>query len=213
MLFSWPVAWLLRQVAGRSFPLSFALTNSYLRPPVLSFSLFWIHARLHRQASARVLCCGLFESGRTQQRSRVASACILCRGPFKPAMIRTRGIKNLPRLPLTMAHASKKPLSGKYTDVSILFLAPDEDAISAHAQVIERENEMVISIMDQDSSGPYLVVGKKVGHFFAGVDSLKHEERVNVVARWASLGDAYVGIWIEEGIEYLFSFRVHRSSG
>jgi hypothetical protein len=103
-------------------------------------------------------------------------------------------------------------LPKKYSDVSILFLTSGEDALGLHAQVIEREREMVISIPDQESSPPYLVRGKRVEHFFAGVDSLQHEEPVDVVARWTLLGDVYVGIWIEEGIEYLFSFRVHRKS-
>jgi hypothetical protein len=67
-----------------------------------------------------------------------------------------------------------------------------------------------IDLLLTPSSGPYLVCGKKVDHFFAGVDSLEHEEKVHVVARWALLGDVYVGIWIEEGTEHLFSFRAPR---
>lgn len=111
-----------------------------------------------------------------------------------------------------MPRAPKKPSPEKYTNVSILFLAPGEDALGVQAQVIERQGEMVISIPDQECSGPYLVRGKRVEHFFAGVDSLKHEEPVDVVARWTLLGDVYAGIWIEEGVEYLFSFRVPRAS-
>ena len=98
----------------------------------------------------------------------------------------------------------------RYPDVSIQFLTPDEDAVDLKAMVLLRQSEMVIDIPDQPSSGPYLVCGKKVDHFFAGVDSLTHEEKVHVVARWALLGDVYVGIWIEEGTEYLFSFRTPR---
>ena len=73
-----------------------------------------------------------------------------------------------------------------------------------------RQGEMVIDIQDQPSAGPYLVNGKKVEYFFAGTDSHRREVQVNVVARWALLGDVYVGIWIEEGEEYLFSFRIPR---
>lgn len=109
-----------------------------------------------------------------------------------------------------MPHLSKGTLPKKYRSVSIQFLTPGEDALGVQGQVLEREGEMVISIPDQTSSGPYLVHGKRVKHFFAGVDSLKHEEHVHVVARWTLLGDVYVGIWIEEGVEYLFSFRVPR---
>jgi hypothetical protein len=98
----------------------------------------------------------------------------------------------------------------RYPNVSIQFLTPDEDALNVKAAVLLRQGEMVIDIPDQPSSGPYLVCGKQVDYFFAGIDSLEHEEKVHVVARWALLGDVYVGIWIEEGVEHLFSFRVPR---
>jgi hypothetical protein len=98
-----------------------------------------------------------------------------------------------------------------YPDVSIQFLTPGEDMLNVRAMVLLREGEMVIDIPSQQSSDPYLVRGRKVEHFFAGVDSLERGERVHVVARWALLGDVYVGIWIEEGTEYLFSFKVPRS--
>jgi hypothetical protein len=95
-------------------------------------------------------------------------------------------------------------------EVSIQFLTPDADGYCVRATVREDESEMVIDIPSQPDSDPYLVCGRKVEHFFAGVDSLEHQHRVNVVARWTLLGDVYVGIWIEEGTEYLFSFRVPR---
>ena len=96
----------------------------------------------------------------------------------------------------------------QYRDVPIQFLSPDDDAIDVTATVLLRQGEMVIDIPSQPSSGPYLVRGKKVVHFFAGVDSLAHEDQAHVVVRWSLLGDLYVGIWIEEGVEYLFSFRL-----
>jgi hypothetical protein len=99
----------------------------------------------------------------------------------------------------------------RYPDVSIQFLTPDDDAFEVKATVLLRQDEIVIDIHDQPSSGPYLVCGKRAGHFFAGVDSLEHQEKVHVVARWALLGDVYVGIWIEEGTEFLFSFRTPRT--
>jgi hypothetical protein len=111
-----------------------------------------------------------------------------------------------------MTRPPKRKSPERYRDVSILFLTAGEDAVGVRAQVIEREDEMVISIPDQESSPPYLVRGNRVEHFFAGVDSLDHEERANVVARWTKLGDVRVGIWIEEGTEYLFSLRVPRRS-
>src|SRR5208337_1244597 len=95
-------------------------------------------------------------------------------------------------------------------DLSIQFFPPDDPPYTVQAQVIRREEEMVISIPTQPSSGPYLVRGLKNNYFFAGVDSLKHEQHVHVIARWVLLGDVYIGIWIEDGVEYLFSFRLPR---
>jgi len=100
----------------------------------------------------------------------------------------------------------------RYEDIQIQFLSAGGTVIEVKASVLLREDEMVIDIPSQPSSGPNLVRGKKADHFFAGVDSLEHEIQVNIVARWSLLGDVYVGIWVEEGVEYLFSFRVPRSS-
>ena len=47
-----------------------------------------------------------------------------------------------------------------------------------------------------------------MGSFYAGQDELAHEEKVDLVARWAKLGDVFVGIWIEDRHEFLFSFRL-----
>lgn len=67
---------------------------------------------------------------------------------------------------------------------------------------IERENEMVLEIPWPDD-GPYTIVGGREGSFFVA-----HGE---IVARWASVGDAWVGSWKEEGTQYLF--RCVSSSG
>jgi hypothetical protein len=102
-------------------------------------------------------------------------------------------------------------MTGRRQDVSIQFFPPDDPPYTVRAQVIRREGEMVTSIPTQPSSGPYLVRGlKNKNLFLAGIDSLKHEQHVHVIARWALLGDVYVGIWIEYGVEYLFSFRLPR---
>jgi len=102
-------------------------------------------------------------------------------------------------------------MTGRRQEVSIQFFPPDDLPYSVQAQVIRREREMIIDIPDQASSDPCFVRGlQNKCLFLAGVDSLKHAEHVNVIARWALLGDVYVGIWIEAGFEYLFSFRLRR---
>lgn len=84
-----------------------------------------------------------------------------------------------------------------------------EVALDLPAEVILRTNEMVLDIPHhRDWNGPYLILGSLVGSFYAGQDELAHEYKVDVVARWAKLGDVFVGIWIEDGHEFLFSFRL-----
>jgi hypothetical protein len=78
-------------------------------------------------------------------------------------------------------------MSGRRHDVSIQFFPPDRPPYWVQAQVVRRQREMVIAIPGQPLSGPYLVHGLKTNHFFAGVDSLEHEQHVHVVARWALL--------------------------
>lgn len=101
-----------------------------------------------------------------------------------------------------------------YKHVPIQFLRADGDSEERYAQVRHLDNEMVLSISRQPSPQPvtFLVHGKKVEHFFAGIDSLIHDIPVKVIARWAPIGNEYIGRWIEDGEEYLFSFRLPRAS-
>ena len=54
---------------------------------------------------------------------------------------------------------------------------------------------------------PWDIRGKANGTFFEG----QHKQRPGDVparAKWILLEDTYVGIWIEEGDEYMFRFRL-----
>ncbi len=82
-----------------------------------------------------------------------------------------------------------------------------EGGDEVRAEILLRHDEMVLDIPSSEEGGRYLVRGKAVNHFWAGVDEVKDDEPVDVVARWSQLGDVFVGIWIENGVEYLFSFR------
>jgi hypothetical protein len=55
------------------------------------------------------------------------------------------------------------------------------------------------------------VIGRLFKGFFAGEDKVAGNEPLNIVARWAELGDIWVGWWSEEGMENLFSFRLPRN--
>jgi hypothetical protein len=91
---------------------------------------------------------------------------------------------------------------------SIAFVGPDLSLV-VPAEVLTRQGEMILDIpKNPDFGGPYLVRGELIDHFWAGKDELKDQPPVNVVARWSKLGDIFVGIWIENGVETLFSFRL-----
>jgi hypothetical protein len=111
------------------------------------------------------------------------------------------------------AKSKEKPVSKLHKNISIQFLSVDDDPFEVRAEVGIKKEKMVISISEDQPGGPYLVEGElRNKYFFAGVDSYKHEIQVDVKARWALLGDTYVGIWIENGQEYLFMFRLPRAS-
>ena len=101
-----------------------------------------------------------------------------------------------------------------HKNISIQFLSVDDDPFEVRAEVRYGKKKMVIYIPSGEPYGPYLVVIGNLmeEYFFAGVDSFKHEIHVDVKARWALIGDTYVGIWIEKGKESLFMFRLPRAS-
>ena len=95
-----------------------------------------------------------------------------------------------------------------FDNVNIAFLSFDEKRYEYSASIAVRPSEMVIDIPEQGDGGPYLVHGQLFEHFYAGTDTMQHAEEADVVARWVKLGDVFVGIWFEEGLEYLFRFRL-----
>jgi len=96
--------------------------------------------------------------------------------------------------------------------IQLLSAARNNDA-NYQATVRVDSGQMVLNVRD-DNDQLYLIKGTVPPgkHFFAGVDSLTHEVPVHLVARWSLLGDVYVGIWIEDGQEWLFSFHLPRKS-
>lgn len=87
----------------------------------------------------------------------------------------------------------------------IRFLS-EEDALELEAVVLVREGEMVIEIAATDDNEHYLVVGALQGRHWRGTNRSALPDAPAVQARWAELGDDFVGIWREDGREYLFAF-------
>ena len=99
-----------------------------------------------------------------------------------------------------------------YQRVVFQWFGPDEYT-ELTGQVLTRTGqagpEMVLDIEGPDDDGPYLIIGRVFAGktYFAGINSARNR-RKEVAASWASVGTEFVGRWVEERIEYLFSFAV-----
>jgi hypothetical protein len=92
-----------------------------------------------------------------------------------------------------------------YENVRIQMLGPElTDELSA--TVLVRMGEMVLDIVFEDAR--ILIPGKLVGSFYAGIGEVQDRVQAALVARWCLLGDVWVGWWLQDGEEYLFSFRL-----
>jgi hypothetical protein len=93
----------------------------------------------------------------------------------------------------------------KHANVEIQF---NQDIPVAHpCTVLLRDGEMVIDMQDPGRVTKYLIVGKSVKYFFQGINTAG-PQMPKVLAKWVQLGNIFVGHWLEEGQEYLFSFEL-----
>lgn len=79
-------------------------------------------------------------------------------------------------------------------------------------QVKIRNEELVIDIPRQKAQGPYLIIGKLNGQIFSGDNSSRDPDAPGVEAEWCKFSDQYAGVWIENGEEMLFGFRLPRKA-
>ena len=66
---------------------------------------------------------------------------------------------------------------------------------------------MILTIPDPDGYGPYMIVGAARNHFFQG-SNCAIGRRYEVAAKWADIAGTYVGLWVEDGCDFLFSFHL-----
>ena len=100
-------------------------------------------------------------------------------------------------------------MSPRYSNVRFDFLSADEDPESPNGTVIVRGNEMILEV-ELAGDRPYVIKGRSTPHGFHG----KHDGQtgdVPVTATWADIGGEYVGVWIQEGKDYLFRFRLGKA--
>ena len=95
----------------------------------------------------------------------------------------------------------------KYNNVIFKFVCAIDDPVDLPGIVLVRDAEMVLEVVEPDDPRPYVVVGKAREGFFEG----KHQGLpgdVAVRAKWVRLDDRYIGTWIQDGVESLFTFMV-----
>jgi hypothetical protein len=97
----------------------------------------------------------------------------------------------------------------QYQNIQFQFLDGDGEVIQA-GTVLVRDDSMVLDIPTQQGFAACLIPGEQVGHVFIGSNTLRGENSPHIQAKWADLDGIFVGIWIEEGFDCLFSFRLPR---
>ena len=88
---------------------------------------------------------------------------------------------------------------------NVLFEFPDDDM---RGTVVIRDDAMVIELPEQNGLAAALVIGKKDGSIYRGRNELRDAYALSISAAWCNFGDVYAGVWIEEGNELLFKFRL-----
>lgn len=92
-------------------------------------------------------------------------------------------------------------------EIEVSFFGEDI-VLKGRAEVSFRPRGMTLEIWDEEGFH-YLIPGSLVEgrHYYAGEDSERTPGKQPVAARWAHVGDRFVGLWIEDGFgECLFTF-------
>ena len=96
----------------------------------------------------------------------------------------------------------------KYEHVEIQFLSVTEaGARVVKIERIDRGDEMVLDTPDYDGTPFYVAKGIRRGHHYRGAHSVFGDE-TRITATWTALDDRYVGVWVENGREWFFTFSL-----
>jgi hypothetical protein len=94
----------------------------------------------------------------------------------------------------------------RHTDVLFEFLSAAADPDELRGTVITRDHEMVLEV-ELPRDRPYLIKGRPRHGYFEG-DHEGLPGNVPVHAKWTCLDDTRIGIWVEQGTDFLFTFRL-----
>jgi hypothetical protein len=100
----------------------------------------------------------------------------------------------------------KKGHSMIHKNVVVKFLSSNDDT-DLIADINVRDSEMILDMKGYD---PYLIRGELRENHFVGHNEHK-DAKSAVSAKWTSLGDVFVGQWVEDSLEYLFRFQLQKA--
>ena len=97
-------------------------------------------------------------------------------------------------------------MPSRYENVSFEFVSAGEKPSLSHGTVLVRDDAMVLEV-ELDGDRPYVIEGRPERHYFRG----RHvglTDDTPTEAKWTEVGGEYLGLWVEDGNDYLFRFRL-----
>jgi hypothetical protein len=92
----------------------------------------------------------------------------------------------------------------RHDNVLFEFLSAGHKPEDSRGSVVIDRDRMVLEV-ECEGDRPYLIEGTRRDGFHAGRHAGPPGDS-STEARWASVGDLFVGQWIEDGDEWLFKF-------
>jgi len=94
--------------------------------------------------------------------------------------------------------------------VNFDFFSFQEEPGTLLGYVIIRGGVMVVHVSEGDDA-PYSITGQAHEHWFEGHND-NPDRQWETTAVWSCLNGTYVGVWVENGYRYLFSFQLGQAT-
>ncbi len=117
-------------------------------------------------------------------------------------MAKKKAVKKSSRKTIPTTH--KK---GRYEGVEFVFYN-DTITLPQKGTVLIRDDAMVLEIPEQDGYPHALIVGTPQSHYFRGKNTSRERNALPVDARWADVGNMFVGSWQDDAYDLIFYFQL-----
>lgn len=94
----------------------------------------------------------------------------------------------------------------RHANVEFEFLSAGDKPAILLGTAIVRGDQMVLDV-EVEGDRPYSIAGERRDSYYEGVHKGLPGD-IPVHAKWTQLDDIWVGTWLEDGIDYLFTFRL-----